>query len=421
MSAFHISRSPARWRLGALLGGLMLASALAWAQPELMQLKGLSREELLRQLGPPASRAVAGDRELLTFRQVRVTLQQGVVVEVALPVPAAPSPSASPAEMAVAAGSTAANSKPASVRSAAPPIRLATTSAAQSTPPARPVVPPATPKASSPSAPGPDANSARAKPGMVQEGKSLFGRLLPTMILLATVAGGTAALRSWARRRRGAARTQEGEPASATTASSLSASAGSSAPASIRLPARVFTALDARLLGELEWKRFEELVAAFFGASGFTAKLTPTGADGGVDIHLYRDGGGKPVAYAQCKSWHSQDVGVKTVRELYGVMTADGVMEGHLVAVGGFSADARKFAEGKNLRLVDGEELAARFNQLPEGERRRILAAVTAGDYTTPTCPNCDVKLVPRGEDRSFWGCPRYPRCRYTMIARRAA
>jgi hypothetical protein len=408
-------RLPARWRRGALAGGLALLVVAAQAQPELMRLKGLTRDELLRQLGPPSSRAMAGEREILTFREARVTLQQDVVVEVAMPVPAVSSPPASPAGPAATAASTASNSSPASA------LRRASVPPAPSTAPAGPAVAPAAPKARTPAAPVPDAKPATAKPRMAQDAKSLLGRLLPTAILLAVVAGGAAVLGIWARRRRGAARPAEEARASATAAPPPSASAGPSASASIKLPARVFTALDARLLGELEWKRFEELVAAFFRASGFTAKLTPTGSDGGVDIHLHRDGEEKPLAYVQCKSWHSQDVGVKTVRELYGVMMADGVMEGHLVAVGGFSADARKFAAGKNLRLVDGEELAARFNRLTEGERQRILAAVTTGDYTTPTCPNCDVKLVLRGEDRSFWGCPRYPRCRYTMIARRAA
>ena len=57
------------------------------------------------------------------------------------------------------------------------------------------------------------------------------------------------------------------------------------------------------------------------------------GADGGVDIILYQQGVETPAIIVQCKSW-SQKVGVKAIRELFGVMAADqigyGVFANHL-------------------------------------------------------------------------------------------
>jgi len=41
----------------------------------------------------------------------------------------------------------------------------------------------------------------------------------------------------------------------------------------------------------------------------------------------------------------------------------------------------------------------------------------TAGDYTTPTCASCGVKMIvrtPKAGGKAFWGCVNYPRC--TMI-----
>jgi restriction system protein len=354
-----------------LLGLLALTGGLGWAQPELMQLQGLSREELLHQLGPPGSRAIAGGREVLTFPQARVTLQEGVVIEV---VPLAQSAAAARLAVSPAAPSASAVSPP-----PAPVVRLET------------------------AAPEP----AGEKPPR----RSPFVRLVTTAVLLVVVAGGAAAWRVWRRRRPVVTRAG----AVATSAPAPEEDGIEPVPA---LPVRDRTALDAALLDELEWKCFEQLVAAYFGARGRDARLTPPGADGGVDIYLHGNGAARPTALVQCKSWHAREVGVRTVRELYGVMVAEGVMEAFLVTTGSFSEGAHAFAEGKNLHLLDGAAFLAAFNALPEPDRRRILTTVTEGDYTTPSCPSCDVKLVRRGEGSSFWGCPRFPRCRYTLSAR---
>jgi hypothetical protein len=42
------------------------------------------------------------------------------------------------------------------------------------------------------------------------------------------------------------------------------------------------------LLGRLEWKRFEQVVASYFVCQGLKATVARVGADGGVDITLYR-------------------------------------------------------------------------------------------------------------------------------------
>ncbi|MCK5529522.1 MAG: topoisomerase DNA-binding C4 zinc finger domain-containing protein [Kiritimatiellae bacterium] len=53
--------------------------------------------------------------------------------------------------------------------------------------------------------------------------------------------------------------------------------------------------------------------------------------------------------------------------------------------------------------------------QLPKEEQTRIINKVFKGDYTTPTCPSCDIKMVKRiaknNTNYKFYGCPNYPRC----------
>lgn len=59
----------------------------------------------------------------------------------------------------------------------------------------------------------------------------------------------------------------------------------------------------------------------------------------------------------QCKQWKAQRVGVTIIRELYGVMAASGAVGGFVVTSGTFTQEAKDFAAGRNIDLIDGTEL----------------------------------------------------------------
>ncbi|KJA09014.1 hypothetical protein RP29_18765, partial [Acidovorax temperans] len=65
----------------------------------------------------------------------------------------------------------------------------------------------------------------------------------------------------------------------------------------------------------------------------------------------------------QCKQWKAFKVGVDVVRELYGVMAARGATGGFVVTSGRFTAEAKAFAEGRNVQLVDGPRLFSMIKQ----------------------------------------------------------
>ena len=65
----------------------------------------------------------------------------------------------------------------------------------------------------------------------------------------------------------------------------------------------------------------------------------------------------------QCKQWRAFKVGVPVVRELYGVMAAKGAAGGFVVTSGRFTAEAEAFAEGRNIRLLDGPKLERMLKQ----------------------------------------------------------
>jgi restriction system protein len=193
----------------------------------------------------------------------------------------------------------------------------------------------------------------------------------------------------------------------------------------IRLQARTLpTAWSAEVLNDIEWRRFEALVEAFFAQAGFATKSQSHGADGGVDIWLMVSGQAEPPAgIVQCKQWSTKRVGVDKVRELRGVMAAYGIRRGHLVTTSGFTAEAEAFAEANGIALLDAAGLLTQIRQRSHEQQKALLEIALEGEYWRPTCVNCGVKLVerrPRAGGDSFWGCPNYPKCRSTMPLRSA-
>jgi len=172
----------------------------------------------------------------------------------------------------------------------------------------------------------------------------------------------------------------------------------------------------------LSWQEFESLVGEGFRQRGFqVTERGGAGPDGGVDLGLAR---GHERFLVQCKQWRAQQVGVSVVRELYGVMAAEHVAGGYVVTSGSFTKDAKEFAAGRNIELVDGKGLSA---LLRDGQSTvRSIDSMPAMPELTlkaPTCPKCQSPMVLRGAKkgahvgRSFWGCLKYPKCQ-AIVAR---
>jgi restriction system protein len=178
------------------------------------------------------------------------------------------------------------------------------------------------------------------------------------------------------------------------------------------------TAWNVDLLRDLEWKRFEDVCLQFYRMKGIKSETTPLGPDGGIDIRLYQDDSGNPSSIVQCKAWGEKNVGVKPVRELLGVMAHEKIEKAVFMASGGFTEEAKGFASEHKITLVTGDMLVSMIKRLPEPDMQSLLAFATEGDYTTPTCPSCGIKMkhVPGTNGRQdFWGCRNYPRCRQKL------
>lgn len=184
----------------------------------------------------------------------------------------------------------------------------------------------------------------------------------------------------------------------------------------------------ANVLEGMFWRDFEKLVGEAFRLQGYqVTEIGGSGPDGGVDLVL-RKGGEKFLV--QCKQWKAYQVGVKVVRELYGVMAAQGATGGFVVTSGRFTDDARAFADGRNVKLIDGPRLFKLIKQVKtardpgEGFAAESRLEPTFTEVTAaPACPVCGKEMVLRTAARgksagsSFWGCSGYPGCRGTRKA----
>lgn len=112
---------------------------------------------------------------------------------------------------------------------------------------------------------------------------------------------------------------------------------------------------------------FEAYVAQrIFARQGYAVINTPDVKDGGIDIILTDRAGA--TAVVQCKRYRGT-VGEEIVRDLYGTMLHSGATQGFLVTTGAISQDARRWAAGKPLTLIDGARLVELARSLPhEGE-----------------------------------------------------
>lgn len=171
----------------------------------------------------------------------------------------------------------------------------------------------------------------------------------------------------------------------------------------------------------IEWRRFEAVCEALFAQAGFETRTQSHGADGGVDIWLHSKNASGPVSVVQCKHWRGKQVGVKEMREFFGVMTSQGLKRGTYATSSTFTAEATTFARSNGIHLLDGAGLLGLITQRTPEQRQALLAVAFEGDYARPTCAKCGVKMVerqPKNGGSLFWGCRNYPRCRSTLPMR---
>jgi hypothetical protein len=113
---------------------------------------------------------------------------------------------------------------------------------------------------------------------------------------------------------------------------------------------------------------FENMVAELYAGMGHKATRTGATGDHGVDLVIQTSNGEKWIV--QCKRWRGQ-VGEPVVRDFYGVMHHEKADQGAVITTGKFTGQARDWAKGKPINLVEGDE----FLSLLKASRAKTKAA----------------------------------------------
>jgi len=173
-------------------------------------------------------------------------------------------------------------------------------------------------------------------------------------------------------------------------------------------------------LRALRWPEFEALMAATFESNGYEVEKTGKGGlDGDIDLVLRR---GESTELVQCKPWKRREVGIAAVREMAGVLRHRGADAVWIVCSGAFTDEAREFAKGQPLKLVDATRLVSLVGDAPvpplapaQDEPASATPHAEANPAPGPACPRCGAAMYQRFNPQTsgmYWGCVNYPRCK---------
>lgn len=110
-------------------------------------------------------------------------------------------------------------------------------------------------------------------------------------------------------------------------------------------------------------ERVAVIAAGLAESEGYLTELNAEGA--GCDVRLRKLGEPGVQGLVCCAGAKAGLITAKRVRELFGMMAAEGAPVGWFVAPMGFSAEARRFADEHRIRLSDGHRLLAQLHELP--------------------------------------------------------
>jgi HJR/Mrr/RecB family endonuclease len=169
------------------------------------------------------------------------------------------------------------------------------------------------------------------------------------------------------------------------------------------------TGVSMRVLDSLSGIEFEGLITRLLEHMGFRAGMTKASGDGGIDIVATLDQpliGGRYLI--QCKRYAPDSpVGAATVREFYGVLTADRrAVKGILVTTSGFTVQSQEFARGLPIELIGRDQLQLLLEQhgllhpeIPGGHpvAQLVTAYGLIVEFILPCLPSTGAEL------RSSW------------------
>ena len=162
-------------------------------------------------------------------------------------------------------------------------------------------------------------------------------------------------------------------------------------------------------LRQMDPRGFEHLICNVYRRIGFLVEETPYSGDSGIDGYMRREG---KLYLLQCKRVKGS-VGRPVLQQLYGCMNDHQAAGGVVVTTGSVSGQARRWARGKKIEIVEmNRPVAMVRDTFPEGGV--VPSGFTAAGDNRGRCLRCGLPLrVVKSRSGSFLGCTGYPACRY--------
>jgi restriction system protein len=167
-------------------------------------------------------------------------------------------------------------------------------------------------------------------------------------------------------------------------------------------------------LAALTPEQFEQWCANRLRALGYTVRHIGGQGDHGIDLFAEKD---RELVVVQCKRFTGRrTVGEPQIRDVFGAMHAERAARAIVITAGYFTAEAHDWAKGKPIELWDIDRI---IKLRPAGVTAAVanmapIAEVTEADVR---CGQCGGELLVRrnrSTGEAFYGCARYPRCRFT-------
>lgn len=169
-------------------------------------------------------------------------------------------------------------------------------------------------------------------------------------------------------------------------------------------------------LAALTPDQFEHWCANRLRALGYTVRHVGGQGDHGIDLLAEK---GRELVVVQCKRFTGRrTVGEPQIRDLFGAMHSERAARAIVITAGYFTAEARAWTKGKPIELWDIDRIVklppaavpAPAVNMPPSPTVQIEAADVR-------CDQCGSELLVRrnrSTGESFYGCSRYPSCRFT-------
>ncbi|MBX4272206.1 restriction endonuclease [Clostridium estertheticum] len=161
---------------------------------------------------------------------------------------------------------------------------------------------------------------------------------------------------------------------------------------------------------KMSGEEFEKFLLVHFQKLGYKGETTPKTNDYGADLVLIKNG---EKIVVQAKRWASK-VGIGAVQQIVGAKMYYKATKCIVVTNNYFTPNAINLASSSSVELWDRTKLLEIMSK--SNGRETAKEATNQIDISKRIlCPKCNSELIlKKGKYGGFYGCSRYPTCKYT-------